>query len=413
MNSTWNCVRRAAPLLIAGGLLAAASAAPAFAQFGGGGPTAVGYVVVEKQDVPMTRLLPGRVDSSLEAEVRPQVGGIITEVNFTEGQSVKEGDVLYQIDSKSYEASLAQYKASLASAESQVPTAEATVERYERLVKTGGVAQTDLDAARADLAQARAEVEAAKAEVQAAQITLDEATITAPISGIVSESAFQTGSLVTASQTDALTTIRQFDPIKVTLTEPSADLLRIRNLLKSGSLKGLEDNKPQVQLTLEDGTVYDQTGEITATDFVVSETTGSFSMTAHFDNPEQVLLPGMFVRANVDLGMQSAFLIPQRAVTFNADGDAIAYFVSDDGKTADERVLTTSRSYDNSWVVTDGVSEGDKLLVDGTDDLSDGDDISPVAVTIGENGVIDQTLSGETDGDDSGSNSDASEGNNE
>jgi membrane fusion protein, multidrug efflux system len=355
---------------------------------GATGPTSVGVVTLGAETVPMTTVLPGRVAASATAEVRPQVGGIVTAVNFTEGQQVSKGDMLITIDAGTYEADVASAQASLQSAQAQLPTAQSKVNRYRELVNSGGIAQTELDTAEVELAQAEASLASAQAQLRIANLTLEQASIKAPISGIVGTADVQVGSLVTANQADVLTTIRQVDPVDITLAESSSNLLSLRHSLTTGGEDQSPPAPPSVTLTLEDGTPYDQTGSVSAADFVVSQTTGSFTIRATMPNPDRLLFPGMFVRATVSIGEQdSVFLVPQRAVTFNSNGEPTAYFVGADGK-AEQRVLSAERELNNSWVVTAGVSEGDQLIVDGLQKINPGSEVSPIAVTIEDNGVV-------------------------
>ncbi len=356
---------------------------------GPGGPTEVGVITIARQDVPYTATLPGRVAASKVAEIRPQVGGIIESVDFREGREVRAGDLLYEIQSDSFEASLAAAKASLERAKVTASGAKATVERYEKLV--GSVSQTTLDDARLSLLQAEADVAAAEASMTVAQINLDRTHITAPISGAIGLSSVNQGTLVIASQTSALATIRQLDPVYVDLVDSSANLLKLRKALQTGTVSGNGGRITKVTLVLEDGTQYNQTGVISQAEAVVSQTTGTFGVRAAIDNPDRLLMPGMFVRATVELGTENAFLVPQRAVTFNSAGKATVLIVSKDKK-AEARVLETSRSYDNAWVVTAGLEDGDEIIVDGLQKISNGSKVSPLPVTISDNGVIVQTI---------------------
>jgi len=358
----------------------------------GMGATQVGYVVLAAEDVPLTTTLPGRVSPSATAQVRPQVGGIITSVAVTEGTPVLAGDLLLTIDDKTYRAELAVAEASLASARAQLPSAQSKVTRYEKLVGSGGVTETDLETARVELAQAEAAVQSAEAQLELKQISLEQTRITAPISGMLGTVNAEVGQLVTAGQADALATVRTTDPVYVELVESSANLLAMRSGSGEPPREG-EQPTPQVHVTLEDGTLFDQVGSISSADFVVSETTGTITVRATMPNPDQILLPGMFVRAHIAVGEQrDAYLVPQRAVTFNARGEATAYFVSADN-TVEQRVLMATRDMNNAWVVTAGVAEGDRLIVDGLQKISDGTAVTPVPVTINEDGVIIQDMS--------------------
>lgn len=359
---------------------------------GAAAATEVGIVVLQPQAVPLTTTLPGRVTASATAQVRPQVGGIITAVAVEEGQPVKAGDLLFTINDKNYQAEVAAAEATLASANAQLPSAEAKVTRYETLVGSGGVSQSDLDTAKVELAQAKASVQSAEAQLDGKKITLDQTKITAPISGMLGTLNAEIGSLVTAGQADALATIRTVDPIYIELVESSGNILALRT--DGGpTQQDAPPPLPKVNLTLEDGRLYGEEGTISSSDLVVSETTGTVTMRATIPNPDRILLPGMFVRAHIAIGeTENAFLVPQRAVTFNSRSEPTAYFVTADNK-AEQRVLTATRDMNNAWVVTAGVNAGDKLIVDGLQKINDGSAVTPVEVEIGEDGVIHQDMS--------------------
>lgn len=374
---------------------AALLAAPAIAQAPGGpggpaGPVEVGVVTMHPQAVPFSAELAGRVVASKVVEVRPQVGGIIKAIDFKAGATVKAGDVLYEIDDATYQAQVDVARATLEKTQAGVTSAQS---KYDRYVKLGGnVSASDLEDAHIALIQAKADAASAAASLQAAEINLNFTKVVAPISGLISESAVTQGALVTAAQTTALATVRLLDPIYVDLVDTSANLLKIRAEHDAGNLKGGSEPKaPTVHLTLEDGSTYSETGELTLADVVVSESTGTFSLRATFANPQRVLLPGMFVRASVDLGSDpNGFLVPQRAVTFNAAGDPTV-LVAKDGK-AVTQVLTTSGSKDNAWIVTGGIADGDQVIVDGLQKISAGSEVKPLEVTIDADGVIHQTI---------------------
>ena len=358
-----------------------------------GGPVAVGVVTLASQAVPRTIELPGRVVATATAEVRPQVDGIIRKVAFREAHRIAQGDVLYELDDRKFQAAAAAAAAAVRKAEAAAVAAQATFDRSETLAATNAVSAQTLDDARSSLLQAQAEVEAAKAENETARINLDNATILAPIGGVIGLSAVSAGSLVTANQSDSLATIRQIDPIYVTLVDSSANLMRIRDEVEAGRLGREADVAPAVTLTLENGRAYGEKGELTLAEIVVSQTAGTFALRATFPNAEGVLMPGMFVRATVDLGtMPDAFLVPQRAVQRGDDGSATVYLVSEDGK-AEVRPITTLGSTGNDWIVGDGVKNGDRLIVDGFQKISAGSAITPVDATIDDDGVVRQTIS--------------------
>lgn len=349
----------------------------------------VGYVVLAPQSVPKTRTLPGRVVAYSSAEVRPQVGGIITSVSAKEGQTVTKGDVLFTIDDAYSSAQVAAAEASLASAEAALPNAQSKVDRYEKLIGTGGVAQSDLDSAKAELLQAKASIASAKAQLAQAKITLSETQVTAPISGTVGTVNTEIGQLVTASQAGAMTTIRMTDPIYVTLAESYDNILALR---LPGRDAATQPPAPKVTLTLDDGSTFDQTGTISSADFVVSESTGTMTLRSTFANPKHVLLPGMFVRAQIEMGqLEGVFLVPQRAVSFDASGNPTAYFITADDK-VEKRELDTEEEVNNAWVVAKGISAGDRLVVDGLQKISEGSEVSPLEVTITADGVVYQDL---------------------
>jgi membrane fusion protein (multidrug efflux system) len=367
--------------------------APAFAQApmaGPAGPVEVGVVTVHAEAVPITVELAGRAVASQEAEVRPQVGGIIKAIDFKAGAQVKAGDVLYEIDDASYEAAVAVARAALQKSDAGVTSAQSKYDRYSKL--GDNVSASDLEDAHIALVQAQADAASATASLQSAQLNLDLTKVPAPISGVIGVSSVTQGALVTAAQTTALATVHLLDPMYVDLVDTSANLLKIRSQIESGTLQGGPAKAPpKVHLTLENGTAYAQTGELTVADVVVSESTGTFSIRATFPNPDRVLLPGMFVHATVDLGSDPrAFLVPQRALTFDAAGQGTV-LVAKDGK-AVTRVLATNGSRDNDWIVTGGIDDGDQVIVDGLQKISAGAEVKPIEVTVGADGVIKQNI---------------------
>jgi len=343
--------------------------------------TQVSVVTLHPQSVTITAELPGRTTASYVAEVRPQVSGIIQKRMFQEGSEVKEGESLYKIDPAAYQASYDSAVASLQKADAALPSAEAKVERYKNLIKQNAISKQDLDDAMASLAQAKAEVASAKASVASALINLNFTTITAPISGRIDKSTLTPGALVTASQTTILTTIRTLDPINVDVTQSSTNLLNLRQAIKAGRVKVSGDNV-SVKLKLENGSIYPLNGKLEFTESAVSETTGTYSVRAVFPNPDRMLLPGMYVRALVEQGVApNSFLVPQRAVTHNAKGEPTALFVNKEGK-VEERVLTVSQSVGNNWLVSSGVSDGDRVIVEGSQFVRPGQDVDAVEVII-------------------------------
>jgi membrane fusion protein (multidrug efflux system) len=344
----------------------------------------VDVVTLHPQSVMITTELPGRTTASLTAEVRPQVSGIIKARLFKQGSEVKAGDPLYQIDRASYQAAYDSAVAAEQKAEAAVPSAEAKVERYKGLIKQNAVSKQDLDDAIAALAQAKADVASAKASVDTARINLNYTKIAAPIGGRIDKSSLTPGALVTASQTTALTTIRKIDPINVDVTESATNLLNWREAIRERRLK-FAGPDVHVKLKLDNGTIYSHYGKLAFVESNVSESTGTFGLRATFPNPDRLLLPGMYVRAIIEEGVApNSFLVPQRAVTHNTKGQPTAMFVSKDNK-VEQRVLSVERNVGNYWLVTSGVHDGDRIIVDGTQMVRPGQPVTAVEVSIDEN----------------------------
>jgi membrane fusion protein (multidrug efflux system) len=341
----------------------------------------ISAVTLHPQSVAITAELPGRISANLVAEVRPQVGGIIRNRNFKEGSEVTAGDVLYEIDPASYQASYDSAAAALQKAQGAIPNAQARLDRYKGLSAQNAVSQQNADDAQATLVQAQADVASAKAALETARINLDYTKIRAPISGRVDASTVTVGALVTAEQTTALTTIRQLDPINVDVTQSSTNLLKFRRAVEEGRLK-TSGNNVSVHLTLEDGSQYEQTGKLEFAEAAVAETVGTISVRVIFPNPTRVLLPGMYVRATIQEGVaENSFLVPQRAVFRNSKGEPTAFFVNTDGK-IQQRGLTIQRSIGNSWLVAEGVNEGDRVVVEGSQRVRNGQEVNVASVTV-------------------------------
>lgn len=345
----------------------------------------VGVIALKSASQPVTVTLPGRAVAFRAADIRPQVGGMIKSIDYKEGSEVKKGDQLFKIEDDSYVAALAEAKAALVKAQAGVPSAQANFDRYQKLVTGGGATQIELDSAKVTLLQAQADVASAEAALKSAMINLDHTVITAPFDGLADVSALSIGNLVTASQTTALTTVRQIDPIYVELTDSSVNLLKFRAERQSGAIKRPEYDFP-IHLTLEDGKAYDQAGTFDVPIPTVSQTTGSFTIRASFPNPGRVIMPGMYVRATLTVGQKQGFLIPQRAASRNSDGNLTARFVGAESKVETRRFPEAVAS-GNSWLVTSGVTDGDQLIVDGLQSISDGMVVKTMPVKIDENGV--------------------------
>ena len=335
----------------------------------------MGIVTLKSQPVSVVSDLTGRTTASLSAEVRPQVSGIIQKRLFNEGDNVKAGQALYQIDPSSFRATYNEAAAALKQAQALVVADCQKAQRYALLVKDNGVSRQDADDAQSTCAQDKASVESKKAALESARINLNWTTVTAPITGRIGISSVTPGALVTAEQTTALATIRGLDTIYVDLTRSSVDLLRLRkqSLATNSDTLG-------VTLTLEDGSTYSEKGRLALTEVAVDESTGSVTLRAVFPNPNHQLLPGMFVRAKVDEGIMSdAILAPQQGITRDAKGIATALVVSADNK-VEQRELETGETYGDKWLVLNGLKAGDKLIVEGTAKVTVGQQVKPVEV---------------------------------
>ncbi|OQX17131.1 MAG: efflux transporter periplasmic adaptor subunit [Desulfobulbaceae bacterium A2] len=328
-------------------------------------PPEVGVVVVQTGPLTLTTELSGRISPHMAAEVRPQVGGIIQQRLFAEGSEVKAGDTLYQIEPATYQAALASATAAQAKAEANLFTLRQRAERYKQLVAINAVSRQEYDDAVAVLKQAEADIEVAKAAVATTRINLSYTRITAPISGRIGRSSVTAGALVTANQAAALATIQQLDPIFVDVTQPSADLLRLKRRLASGELKKNDPEQAKVTLLLEDGRDYPQEGTLKFSEVNVDPGTGSVTLRALFPNPSHLLLPGMFVRAIVQEGVRDqAMLVPQRGVTHDTAGNAIA-LVAGENDVVERRIVTTERALGDAWLVTNGLQSGERVIVEG------------------------------------------------
>ncbi len=311
----------------------------------------VGVVTLQAQPYTLVSDLPGRTIAYRVAEVRPQVNGIILKRLFKEGSEVKEGQQLYQIDPSVYEATLASAQANLQSTKS-------LSDRYKQLVSEQAVSRQEYDDAQAKRLQA-------EATLKSAQIDLRYTKVLAPISGRVGRSAVTEGALVSNGQSTAMATIQQLDPIYVDVTQSSAELLKLRRELESGALKKVGDNAAEVSLKLEDGSTYAQKGRLEFSEVSVDETTGSVTLRAVFPNPEHNLLPGMFVHARLNNGVnETAILAPQQGVTRDLKGQATALVVNKDNK-VELRQLKASRTVGSDWLIEEGLNAGDRLITEG------------------------------------------------
>lgn len=316
--------------------------------------------VVHSEPLSVTTELPGRTSAFRVAEVRPQVSGIILKRNFVEGSDIKAGESLYQIDPATYQAAWNSAKGDEAKAEAAAAIAHLTVKRYVPLLGTQYISQQEYDQAVATARQADADVVAAKAAVENARINLAYTKVTSPIDGRIGKSSVTEGALVTNGQADAMATVQQLDPIYVDVTESSNDFMR----LKQESLQRGDDSK-SVQLIMENGQPYSLKGSLQFSDVTVDESTGSITLRAVFPNPQHTLLPGMFVRARIDEGVNpQAILVPQQGVTRTPRGDATVLIVNAQNQ-VENREVTAAQAIGDKWLITSGLQNGDKVIVSG------------------------------------------------
>lgn len=339
------------------------------------GPTQVGYVVVQEGSAPIEQQLPGRVAAFQVSEVRPQVTGVIQKRMFQEGSFVRQGQTLYQIDASIYQAQAAQAQANLQSARASSVAARTKASRYKPLADMEAIAKQDYTDAVAQARQADAAVAQNNAALRAAQVNLRFTRVPAPISGRIGLSNFTEGALVTANQSDSLTTITRLDPVYVDIQESAADLLALRQALAKG---GVVPTTAAVRLKLPDGSYYGFTGTVEFSQVLVNEATGTVTIRARFANPQSILLPGMFVNAEFAQAINTAaFLVPQAAISRDRSGHA-TLFVVGPGNRAVQRTVVADRTQDTYWVVTQGLASGEKVITQGTANLKDGAPIKPV-----------------------------------
>ena len=338
---------------------------------GSSGPREVVIIKLEPRREVYTTALAGRIASFQVAEVRPQVGGILQQRLFTEGADVKAGQALYQIDPATYEAALDSAQAALMKAEANVTPARLKAERFRELLAIKAVSKQEYDDAQAAFKQAEADVAVNSAAVKTARINLEYTKVRSPISGRIGKSAFTPGALVTANQAQALTSVRQLDPVYVDITQSSQDLLRLRAQFTNGELRSAAEEAP-VRLKLENGAMYPHEGRLQFTDVSVDESTGMVSLRALFPNPEHILLPGMYVRAVIAEGVdENALLVPQRALRRDPKGQASVLLVDGGGK-VDVRLVDVGRTVGDSWQVLSGLKPGDRVIVEGGQNVRPG-----------------------------------------
>ena len=333
-------------------------------------PPLVEVVTLETERVTLQRELPGRTSAYLIAEVRPQVTGIVRERLFEEGSQVEAGQALYQLDDATYRAAYASVTAALARAEASLEIAQLNAARAEKLITTDAISDQDLQSLQAARRQAEADVAVAKAQLENARVRLDYARVRSPIAGRVGKSAVTPGALVTENQSAVLTTVQQLDPVYVDVTQSASELLSLRRQLSARQLT-LADNIPATIL-LPDDSRYSHEGTLTFEDVAVDPTTGSVAMRIVVPNPERLLLPGMYVRAQISTAIiDDALLVPQRGVTRDPRGRAVAMVLTPDG-IVEARDLEVRQAIGDRWLVADGLAAGDRVIVEGLQKIRPG-----------------------------------------
>jgi len=346
----------------------------------------VGVLTLEKQSVPRMYSLPGRMVAYEQVNIRPRVDGVITKILYKPGQMLNVGDPLFELDDAAYVASVETYKADLAAAAADLPVKKAAYQRAQRL-KGKGFTAAEVESAQSELAAAQATYDSAKSNLSYANTQLSWTKIISPIQGIPEVSEVSVGDLVTAGQSDSLTTITRLNPIYMDMLETSSRILSIRKKIDNGTL--IPSGKIDASLILDDGEVYQGIGSLVTSSATTSTSTGTITIRFAFDNSEHILLPGMFVRASVEIGKMNAFLIPQRATQRASTGELIAYVVEDEK--AKKIQITSVGSYENNWIVTDGVTEGQSLILDGLKTVTDGLSITSVNAEVNQDGLVQDT----------------------
>ena len=340
-------------------------------------PAEVGVVTITPEQVALTVELPGRINAVRVAEVRARATGILMKRLFEEGTDVQADQVLFQIDPAPLQASYDSATANLAKAEATLERAQADARRKESLVKINGVSQQAYEDAKAAALQSEADVLAAKAALQAASLNLGYTRVTAPISGRIGKSLVTEGALLSAAEATKLATVQQLDSVYVDFTQSTKEMLRLRRSLESGGVQGTKQSDACVALVLEDGTPYATAGKMLFTDITVDETTGSVGLRASVPNPEKILLPGMFVRGQVELGKSAeALTVPQRAVTRDSTGQASVLVVNPQNQ-VEQRLIETEGASGNKWIVSRGLKAGERVIVEGLQKVRAGATVVP------------------------------------
>jgi len=362
--------RRWAALPLVAVVLAACSEPPAAGAAATAAPVPVSVVTLRTAPVALERELPGRTRAYLIAEVRPQVTGIVLERLFEEGAEVQAGDPLYQLDDATYRAAANSARASIERAEAALDLARRNARRAVELQDVRAISEQEYQSLLSAREQAEADLAVAKAQHETASVRLNYALIKAPISGRTGRSSVTQGALVNADQATALTTIQRLDPVYVDVTQSASELLSLRRALSASAIR--EAEKIPVRILLDDGTPYPMEGELKFSDVAVDPMTGSVAMRVVVPNPDHLLLPGMYVRAVVSNAVvENALLVPQRGIMRDAKGQATAMVITAD-ETIEVRAVDVDSTIGDAWLVRDGLSAGDRVVVEGLQKVAPG-----------------------------------------
>jgi len=341
-------------------------------------PPTVSVITVAPSVVAVTNELPGRIEAYRIAQVRARTAGIVLKRVFEEGSDVKAGQVLFRIDPAQFQASFESAQAAVSKAEANLAQAELKVKRYKPLLSAQAVSQQEYDDAVTAQKQAAADLANARAARTNAGLTLGYATVTSPISGRVGRALVTEGALVGQGEATPMATVQQLDPIYVTITQSSTELLAMKRALASGQLKSVGKDQARVTLVTEDGQEYGTTGKLLFSDVAVDESTGSVSLRAEFPNPKRTLLPGMYVRARLEQGVnEAAITVPQQAIVRGAEGSSVMVVGADNKVVA--QPVQAEASQGNNWIVSSGLKGGERIIVEGFQKAKPGTPVTPVA----------------------------------
>lgn len=381
-TSTQSAVKHVGALLIGAALalqLAGCGEKAANAQAPGGAPPPmeVPVVTVAPQRLAVTNELPGRLEAARVAEVRARVPGVVQKRVFREGSDVKAGAVLFEIDPAAFRAVVGSAQANVVKAEVNVAQASQKVQRFAPLVKTNAISKQEFDDVQTAEKQAKADLAAARASLETAKLNLGYATVTAPISGRIGRALVTEGALVGQGEATPLAVVQQIDPIYVNVTQSAAEVLRLRRAMANGELQAMGKDGARVQIVTEDGQVYPHPGKLLFSDLSVDQSSGAISLRAQVPNPDRFLLPGMYVRAQVEQAVNDkAIGVPQQAVQRTGQGSSV--FVVGQGDVVEVRPVRTGAARDNMWMIEEGLNEGDRVIIEGFQKLGPGAPVKPV-----------------------------------